>query len=398
MKKRIRLSCLVLALLCMLVACISPDTEPLPPNTNVATDTQTEKTENTTDASSDPLDPPSWESAVAEAQRFFEKQNGERIVDHSKREYSYAEMQGDLEELAALYGEHFSYRSFGRSVAGRELYVAVLGDPQAKQQILVSAGIHGREYLTPLLAMMQIEFTLYYYNVGAEDGISYRDLLDNCCFYIVPMTNPDGIMLSQAGLNSLSDPALRESVREVYNADFAKGYTSQTDIDEYLKYWKANARGVDLNRNFDALWEDYRSGERVPCHKNHKGSAPASEPETQAMVALTESIPNLQAVLCLHSQGEVLYWDCGQPEPLHGRTYDFTASIAAATRYEIVQERNNDASYSDWCALKKGLIAITVETGVGICPLDLDKLDAIWYDCFALLAQSAAYFYQASRL
>ena len=336
---------------------------------------------------------PLWSDAASSAELFFENA-ANATVDHSKREYSFAEMEEDLATLAQKYPSRFSYRSFGQSVAGRELYVAVLGNPNAARQILVSAGIHGREYLTPLLVMKQIEFYLYYYDVGDYNGIPYRELFDACCFYIVPMTNPDGIMLSQEGLDSLTDQALRNTVQKIYEADRQKGYTSQTDIDEYLKFWKANANGVDLNRNFDALWEQYRGGEREPCHKNHKGPAAASEPETRAMVTLTESLANIQAVLCIHSQGEVLYWDCGQEQALLEKTYAFTQAVADRSGYTIVEERNNDASYSDWCALEKGLIAITVETGLGTCPLYIDKFEAIWFDNFDLLPLSAAYYFQ----
>ena len=110
------------------------------------------------------------------------------------------------------------------------------------------------------------------------------------------------------------------------------------------------------------------------------------------MVALTEALTNIQAVLCIHSQGEVLYWDCGQEKALLDRTLTFTEAVADRNGYYIVEEQNNDASYSDWCALKKGLIAITVETGVGTCPLFIDKFEAIWFDNFDLLPLSAEYF------
>ena len=384
------LLCLILTL--QFSSCIIPDAPSFSEDMQAHTDTET--VEDTTDEANIPDEDvfaPVWTDASRCANLFFENVKT-AVVDHSKREYSYAEMEVDLAALAQAYPTRFSYRSFGQSVVGRELYVAVLGNPNAKKQILVSAGIHGREYLTPVLVMKQIEFYLYYYNVGEYNGIPYRTLFENCCFYIVPMTNPDGIMLSQAGLDSLTDAALREKVRAVYNADFSKGYTSQTDIDEYLKYWKANANGVDLNRNFDALWEQYRAGEREPCHKNYKGPSAASEPETLALVTLTESLSNVQAVLCIHSQGEVLYWDCGQEKDLLDRTLAFTTAVSDRNGYEIVEERNNDASYSDWCALEKGLIAITVETGKGTCPLFIDKFEAMWFDNFDLLPLSAAYF------
>ena len=389
--KRLLSLILLLLLTVQVSSCITPDA-PSPDGTVKVTDAPTE---------TEPKEPdkeiflPPWSGADDAAHLFFED-TSTAVVDHSARDYSYFEMEEDLAYFAKAYPNRFSYRSFGKSVAGRELYVATLGNPDAPKQILVSAGIHGREYLTPLLVMKQIEFYLYYYDVGEYNGISYRELFEDCCFVIVPMTNPDGIMLSQAGLGTLSDPALREKVQAVYKDDFSKGYTSQTDIDEYLKYWKANANGVDLNRNFDALWEDYRSGEREPCHKNHKGPAAASEPETRAMVALTESLSSLQAVLCIHSQGEVLYWNCGQEQALLDRTHAFTEAVADRLDYEIIEERNNDASYSDWCALKKDLIAITVETGLGTCPLFIDKFEAIWFDNFDLLPLSALYFHHGS--
>lgn len=93
---------------------------------------------------------PAWESAQSAAEAFL---TAEGIVDISKREYSYDEMVGDLGELAERYPEAFSFREVGSTVAGRKMYVGVLGDPNAEKQVLVSAAIHGREYLTALLTM-----------------------------------------------------------------------------------------------------------------------------------------------------------------------------------------------------------------------------------------------------
>ena len=381
--KRFFLCCLLWMLTVSCVSCIRL----IPPEAEES-ESQSETKEEST-----PTIPnaPAWVNADTAAKAFFEGTAG-GAVSLEKREYSYEEMEADLAELAARYPAQFSYRSFGKSVSGRDLYLAVLGNPNAEQQLLVSAGIHGREYLTPLLVMKQMELLLAHYQNGNYNGIPYATLFENCCLYVVPMTNPDGIMLSQAGLSSLADPDQRAIVQGVYEDDFRKGYTSQTDIDEYLKYWKANANGVDLNRNFDALWADYRMGEPEPCHKNYKGPAPMSEPETRALAELTDSLTGICAVLCIHSQGEVLYWDCGQEQPLLGATYQFTDAISDRTGYKLITEKNNDASFSDWCALERDLVAVTVETGLGLCPLDLDKFEAIWFDNYDLLALSAAYF------
>lgn len=356
-------------------------------------DAVTEKAqESETDA---PVNPPALKdfsdpSAVALA--FLQEPNG-AIVDCSEREYSYAELQADLTALAEAHPTRFSYRSFGKSVAGRELYVGILGNPNAKKQVLVSAGLHGREYLTPLLVMKQLEFYLTYYDVGHYDGIPYATLFDEVCFYVIPMNNPDGIMLSQEGISSLTDPDLRKTVESIYYSDLSAGLTSQTNINKYLQYWKANARGVDLNRNFDALWEKYYNYS-LPSFAQYKGPSAASEPETQATAALTESLSNPVAVLCIHSQGEVIYWNCGQENSLLDATLKFVEALSDRTGYEIITERNNDASFSDWCALKKDLIAVTLETGLGFCPLDLDKFEPMWKDNFDLLPLTAAYFFK----
>ena len=306
------------------------------------------------------------------------------IVDVSEQSYTYSEMQEDLSLLARVYPSLFSYRSIGKSVAGRDIYVAVLGNPNAQKQVVVSAAIHAREYMTAMLTMKQLEFYLSHYSAGTYNGVPYAVLFENVCFYIVPMTNPDGVMLAQEGLSSL--PAdLREVVQSIY-ANENGGYES---IDLYLSHWKANARGVDLNRNYDALWEEYDKASR-PQSAQYKGPSPASEPETQAMIGLIESLSNPVCTLCIHSQGEVLYWNCGQSDT--ERTLRFTQEIAERTGYYIVPTKNNDASLSDWCELKKNMISVTVETGNEPCPLPIGQFTAIWLANYDLLPLTARYF------
>lgn len=359
------------------------------PPTSPPTQSTQPPTEDTTSPTPDSVFP-AWKDVSENAEHFLtDTQNA--VVDCTKKEYSYLEMAEDLEQLCKKYPKHLSYSSIGRSVAGREIYVAVLGNPDAPRQILVSAGIHAREYLTPLLAMKQIEYMLAYLDTGDCNGFSYASILQKYCFYIVPMSNPDGIMLSQEGLASLTDTELSNGLISIYHKDFAAGLTTEPNVNEYLKYWKANAVGTDLNRNFDALWEQYDAISR-PSMLRYKGPTPNSEPETRALIALTERLTNIQAVVCLHSQGEVVYWNCGQSAALSADTRAFASMITGRTGYRLIAEQNNDASYSDWCALKKDLIAVTVETGNGTCPLEIDQFDKIWKNNFDLLLLCAIYF------
>ena len=70
------------------------------------------------------------------------------------------------------------------------------------------------------------------------DGTTYRELFSDMCLYIVPMDNPDGVMISQFGVNG----AVAESTRNWLYGFKSAGY-SLTQI-------KANSNGVDINRNF----------------------------------------------------------------------------------------------------------------------------------------------------
>ena len=309
------------------------------------------------------------------------------IVDVSHADYSYGEMTEDLQTLAAVYGEHFSYRSIGTSAAGRTLYVGVLGNPDAQRQVVVSAAIHGREYMTAQLTMKQLEFCLKYYDEGSYGGTSYAALFEQVCFYIVPMTNPDGVMLAQDGLESLPED-MRPLIEECYETE---EHEYPVTFDTYLSYWKANARGVDLNRNYDALWEQYDSAPG-PQSQRYKGPCAASEPETQAMVALIDSLPDVVAVLCVHSQGEVIYWNCGQQSDAAEQTRDYAEAVAERTGYELLDEQNNDASLSDWAELERGTPAITVEIGSNSLLLPISQFPSIWMETYDLLPLTAAHF------
>lgn len=312
------------------------------------------------------------------------------IVDTSRAAYSYDDLCDDLSALARAYPDRFSYRSLGRTAAGREIFAAVLGDPDAPHQAVVSAAIHAREYMTSLLTMRQIEFCLANYETATYGGRSYRELFSETCFYILPMTNPDGVMLAQQGLDSLPTEAMRDFVRGIFETEGREnGYKT---LSIFLSHWKANARGVDLNRNYDALWEAYQKGPDHPQSNQYKGDAPESEAETKALVGLINGLPDPVAVLCLHSQGEVIYWNCGQSGEIREATRGFARAVGERNGYRVVNTQNNDASLSDWSILKKGIVSVTVETGKGAFPLPIGQWGTVWSQNYDLFALTAAYF------
>ena len=302
------------------------------------------------------------------------------VVDTSDNYYGYSELASDLSVLSQKYGDKMSYSSIGTSLDGRSIYAVSLGSPDAEKQIIVSAGIHAREYLTPMLVMKQLELCLYNYDTAAYGGIPLSEIFEEYQFCILPMCNPDGVSMAQFGLDSLNSEELKSTVRAIYQSDKALGYTSDP-IDKYLTYWKANARGVDLNRNFDT--KDWKNLQKVklPSYINYKGTAPLSEPESKALASYVSSLSSPVASLAIHSQGEVIYFDCGQNSKQP--SLDLARTANELCDYKIIYEPRKDAAFEDFCVLSKGIPSITEETGSYSVtkPIPEGEFDKIWNSC-----------------
>ena len=299
------------------------------------------------------------------------------IVDVSKVKYGYSEMVDDIEKLSNKYSDKMSYSVIGSSHDGRNLYAITLGSPDADKQIIVSAGIHGREYLTPLLVMKQLEFYLYNYETAEYGGIPFSQIFEEYQFCILPMCNPDGVTLSQFGIGAIRSIELKDTIRAIYESDKSRGYTSDS-LDKYLHYWKANARGVDLNRNFDTSDWSELAYVSVPSFRNYKGESRLSEPETKAMADYVNSLSNPVLSLAIHSQGKIIYFDCGQEDAQP--SLKLAQSISQLSGYKIDYESRRDAAFDDWCIMSKGIPSVTVETGDYDVtePLQLWQFKLIW--------------------
>lgn len=322
-------------------------------------------------------------------------------VDTHKVKYTYEEMIVDLYAMKTEYdelGDIFHIQTIGMSHDGRVIECAVLGTPDAKNQIIIQAGIHGREYLTSMLVMRQIEYYLDNYKTGSYNGVSYEYIFRNYAFYIVPMSNPDGMVIAEQGVEAIRSEDLRNGINKIYESDLEKSYATLDNgrvlsRGEYFEYWKANAKGVDLNRNYNALWNEYK-GENEPCFLNYKGPAPESEPETVAMVRLVNGLSNVVAAIAVHSQGRMIYWDCNQSGRIADKC-EYLADIAKdLTNYRIYDASINDASFTDWLVHEKNIPAITVEVGDGenYSLLTIDKFNDAWKENYLLWAAVAESF------
>lgn len=314
----------------------------------------------------------------------------EDIVDTSKEPYTYEELCEDLELLAYAYPEIISVTWEGCSADGREIPAVRFGSPDAEAVVLVQAAIHGREHLTTLLVMEQLETYAKEYDTGVFHGKTYREIFSKIALLVVPMTNPDGVSVSQLGTGSIRSEELRALVESFYERDGA-GVTREY----FYRRYKANANGVDLNRNFAYGWEEYR-GAAVPAADRYKGIAPASEPETQVLIALTEREPVVAAV-SYHATGSLLYWDFGQTGAIRERCLSFVETVHELTGYRIVyaeSDKQDEAGYCEWAVGIKGIPEVTIEIGTVAAPLPISEFPGVWErnkKVLAAVAEQAAF-------
>ena len=288
--------------------------------------------------------------------------------------YSYTDMEQDIRELQAQYGSRMTVNVIGTSLDGRNLYEIVVGNPGAGTHVMIQGAIHGREYMTPLLVMKQLETALAQYDTGRYGGISYSSLFDRAAVHFLPMVNPDGVSISQFGLAGINSPQLRETVEEAYRKDLEEGRT-EASLDRYLDYWKANGRGVDLNSNFDAGWEELNDLGQ-PAFAGYKGTSVCSEPESMALVNLANKY-QWSLVLNYHSMGEVIYWDY-EGNKVQDQSRELAELAAGITGYSLLPS-SGGGGYKDWLQTKELPVpSITLEVGSVSCPMPRSEWARVW--------------------
>ena len=300
-------------------------------------------------------------------------QTGEYLCFQSSL-YTYGEFQRDMAALQNNAGTALRVDEIGQTVDGNKLYDFRVGNPAAERHLLVFGGIHAREYITAQLVMRQLVQLLSDQSTnGSYENIAVRELLSNTEIHFIPMANPDGISISQLGLEGLHTEAVRETVRQIAAKD-GKALT-----ESYLRQWKSNANGVDLNRNFDALWESYNDHLGHASADHYKGTAPECELESKALADLTRQF-QFDATLSYHTQGEVIYWNFGQEGELKNMSLLLANRVSELTGYRLDGNFHalDTAGYKDWAISKLGIPSLTIEAGHGGNPVDPAQMDAIW--------------------
>ncbi len=288
--------------------------------------------------------------------------------------YSYEQMEQDINALKNRYPNQMTVHVIGQSADGRNLYDIMIGNPSASEHILFQGTIHAREYINVPLMMQQLEYLLAYQNTGTFEGRSLSEMLGRVAVHFVPLVNPDGAAISQNGENGIRSEELRAQIKTAYEADRADGRTA-SDYDSYLRRWKSNGRGVDLNHNFDAGWDSLNTVSH-PSSTDYKGTSPLSEPEARALAALTDQYP-FAACISYHAMGQVIYWDTeNNREETASR--ELAELVSKNNGYQILGSKGV-GGYKDWIQKReKAIPGITIEVGKSTCPVNFSEYETLW--------------------
>ena len=257
----------------------------------------------------------------------------------------------------------------GTSVLGRGIPMVTLGDSSRRRKSILYVGCHhGMEWITTGILLRFIEEYCNAYEIGRYVcNVSIPRLYQRRCIHIIPQLNVDGADLQ---INGAGDSVMKERLISMNGGeDFSR--------------WQANARGVDLNHNYDAGFYEYKALEKTlsiedGCASKYSGVSPESEPEVASLTSFLRYSDDVGMVLTLHSQGEEIY--CGDKNVYVPRRRSLASLISRLTGYSLTSPEGTAAygGLSDWVTRELHRPSFTVECGKGENPLPISDLDGIY--------------------
>lgn len=253
----------------------------------------------------------------------------------------------------------------GKSLCRRDIDYIRIG--KAHEQVLFVGGFHGMEWLTSLLLLIFCEKLCQTISRGENlADVNMYSFLKKRGLFITPCINPDGTEISIHGPQKAG--AYKNLVTDVSNGNTSK--------------WQANARGVDINHNFDASWETLNQMEKEagifgPAPTRFGGTAPESEIETKILTKLCRDVFFRHAI-AFHSQGEEIYWDYKDYTPKE--SYMMAKIIGNISGYKVSSPEGLavGGGFKDWFIKKFKRPAFTIEIGKGQNPLPINDIVEIY--------------------
>jgi carboxypeptidase T len=253
-----------------------------------------------------------------------------------ERYFNPQEIEEFLREIHANYPDITEVKTIGKTLEGREILAIKISDNPRQDELepvfLVNAMHHAREIMTPEITTDMVKYLTSNYGKNGE----VTKWVDSTEIWVVPMFNLDG--------NN-------------------KMWTEDS-------LWRKNTRGgfgVDINRNYPTGWNTCNGSSNTQSAQDYRGTGPASEPETQAMMKLVAAIKPVFSI-SYHSYSEIVIYPFGC-RPKKTPTEEAVESIGAemgkklgykpGTAWELLY--NADGGDIDWMYVEHQVIPYVIE-------------------------------------
>jgi carboxypeptidase T len=210
--------------------------------------------------------------------------------------------------------------------------------PAARAGVYLLGGVHAREWGSPdiLINFVRLLTDAYRTQTGITQGgasvsaAQVRQIVDTLDVVVFPQANPDGRHHSMT-----VDPMWRKNRRP---ADAGQPPCPSGG---------GNGPGVDVNRNYDFLWDYTTKFSRKapvmtstkPCEEIYRGPAAVSEPETANVTWLLDRSRSVTHFIDVHSFGEDILYNWGDDDDqttdpsmnFHNPAYDGKRGVPDST-------------------------------------------------------------------
>ncbi|XP_063227975.1 zinc carboxypeptidase-like [Bacillus rossius redtenbacheri] len=186
--------------------------------------------------------------------------------------YRLANIHDWLRSLVAAYPEQVSLVNVGKSYEGRDLLGVKVSYQSNNPAVVVEAGIHAREWISPATVTYILNQLL------TSTNTTVRSVAQNYDWYFFPTTNPDGYEYTH-------------TTNRMWRKTRSRG--------------RLLCHGVDPNRNWGFHWMDGGASAN-PCSETYAGPSAFSEPETRLLADYVKTIPRAKVYLSVHSYSQVL--------------------------------------------------------------------------------------------
>lgn len=262
-------------------------------------------------------------------------------------------MEQDLKFVSEYYSDMTQLEVIGRTYEGRPIYAIKIGNQSTddKPCILLMSNIHAREDFSSMLTMKMLDSILYsYYDKGYFGHYNVKELLSKIDIWFIPVANPDGLNITQQGI--------------VASNNYSELLTMDNIANDH-RWWKSNANGVDLNRNFDDGNWAIKESTPSKSSEGYKGLYPNSEPETRAIQAFcNEKLPLMS--ISYHSSGDTMFWaDSNTHDYFEGVDEEIVKRMSDLTGYSMMPISKDPSIYGsgfeNWFRAKFNRLSICME-------------------------------------